>query len=270
MVYATRLRSGAGVRRNYRAMAGGIAPRRSPRKRVARLAPSVRRAVTKIAKGKSETKHASKTLENLTGHNSAIGSGDAVTLLPSVAQGTDDFNRIGDRISPVALYIKGRLGLTYNSQQNNRPISVRVMVVSQRTVRDASFLSAWTPNLLLSANDPDSGLLDTAYDGTARNAMYPVNKNMFTVHYKRDFTMYPSQGTDAGVGIESENKTLLKWGAKIKLPKTLVYYNSSTDVPQNACPFLLIGYCYADGTSPDVTTLRLTSTTVSTLYFKDM
>lgn len=263
----TRLRSGAGKRRNYRSLAG-LPPRRT-RRRPARLSNPVKAAVSRLISRKAETKHASATLENLTGHNSAIGSADAVCIVPTISQGTDDFNRIGDRISTVAMYVKGRIGLTYNDQANNRPISVRVMVVSQRTVRDASFLSAWTPNLLLSANDAASGLLDVAYDGTARNAMYPVNKNMFQVHYKRDFTMYPSQGNAAGVGVESENKTLIKWGAKIKVPKTLMYYNSSATSPQNYAPFLLIGYCYADGSSPDVTTLRVTSTTVSTLYFKD-
>lgn len=242
------------------------------RKPVARLAPSIRRAVTKIAKRASheETKHASATLENRVGHNSSIGNGDAVALIPAVPQGTDDFNRIGDKIAPTGLYIKGRLGLTYNQQANNRPISVRVMVVSQRTIRDATFLSAFTPNLLLSANDSTAGILDTNYDGSPRNALYPVNRNMFTVHYKRDFKMTPALDDGTQTGIESKGAlSMVSWGCKVKLPKTLMYYNSSTDTPQNACPFLLIGYCYADGTAADVTTLRLTSTTVSTLYFKD-
>jgi len=267
MPMTTRLRSGAGKRRNYRSLAG--LPARRRRAPVARLSKPVRAAVRRIVTRKAETKHASTTLENLTGHNSAISSADAVCIVPTISQGTDDFNRVGDRISPVAMFVKGRLGLTYNAQANNRPISVRVMIVSQRTVRDRTFLSSWTPNLLLSANDATAGLLDVPYDGTARNAMYPVNKNMFQVHYKRDFLMNPSQGNSEGIGLESENRTLIKWAAKIRVPKTLVYYNTDATFPQNFAPFLLIGYCYADGTAPDATVLRLTSTSVSTLYFKD-
>lgn len=267
MPMTTRLRSGAIKRRNYRKLAGLT---RKPR-----LSKPVAKAVRVIAKRAvsrtEETKHACKTIENQVGHNSAIGSADAVALIPSIGQGGDDYQRIGNKISPKGLYLKGRLGLSYNSQGNNRPIYVRVMVLSQKNVKDSSQIpSSFSYDNLLKANDVSASATgNVAYDGTPRNSMYPVNDDLFVVHYKRDFLMTPSLANGTDSGIESNPKGIRKFGCKVAIPKALTYLSATATVPQNSAPFVVVGYCYADGTSPDTTTTRLTSTMVSTLYFKD-
>lgn len=258
-------------------------PRKTPKKnakaqgayagRVSRVSRPVRSEIVRIVKktvSATETKLACKTIENLVGHNSAIGSSDAVALIPTVSQGGDDFNRIGNRIAPTGLYLKGRLGTQYASQGNNRPLLVRVMVLSQKNVKDSTQIpGSFSYDNLLKANDTSATTGNVAYDGTARNSLYPVNTDFFTVHYNRDFLLTPSlqNGTDSG--IESNPKAVRMFSCKIPVPKQLDYFSSTATVPQNFAPFVVVGYCYSDGTSVDTTTTRVTSTMVSQLYFKD-
>lgn len=243
-------------------------------KKVAKLSAPVKNAVRAVAQRAVhvETKQVCSTLENLVGHNSTIYVGDQYPVIPQVSVGELDFQRTGMKINPTGLYISGRLAMAGGIQGNNKAIYARVLVISQKNIKDSTQLSSWSPSNLLRANDSSTGANNLAFDGTTRNALYPINEELFTVHYKKDIKLTPSIDTGSGDrSVEMNDRTSARFGCKVSLPKTLEYNSGSAVYPVNSAPFLAIGYYYCDGTAPDGVSgpFRLTSTVVSTMYYKD-
>lgn len=258
-----------------RAFFGKVKPKRKTIKVTKKAAVSVaapaaaaiRQIAKQAVKSQAETKFVTRLVEQNVQHNSQISAGDFQQLLPLVQQGTDDWQRIGDSIRPTSLVVRGILSADNTYTTTNRVLMVRVVIVSAKATKNlTATTSLWTnyANSLLKPN-LDSGTQVVPFVGNTEELLYPINTDEFIVHMDKVFKIAPCSN-DAG---EEENPASTRmWKKTIKLPKKLTY-DTGINSPNNFCPFMGIGYVYADGTGPDVLTTKIISNVTSKLTYKD-
>lgn len=210
--------------------------------------PSVS-AVKKIVQGmitkNEETKNTVRLLENYVLHNSPILGNDWTYPLPPVTVGTGEDERIGDRLKPKALVVK--LHVAVNSALAGvgfKPVKVRVHVVKHKKFTSQAQLALNMPVdglLLLDEGDGNIG----PYDGTIENSQYSLNTDLWTAVKTLNFTI-AKDNTAPTTGSAFREFTI-----RIPCPKTLVY-TAGALLPENFCPAMAVGYCYVDGSGPDI------------------
>lgn len=268
-----------GVKRDYRKLAG-LPPAKTmkiTRKvRVKPLAPTTQASVAQIVKRqiarKTENKMKGKLLEDAVFHNSSITAGDVKSILPAIQTGTLSYQRIGDKIQPKSLVVRGVLACSTETP-TNQPILVRVMILQQKSLRATKDVDAGLvqtaqllrPNILGAPNDQE------AYQGRTQDIMKPINTDLFRVYYDKTFLLAPVVNSATGTNaIEQNPSCVRRWGYRFrKLPTGLSYDELSQDLPNNFAPFFTIGYAFADGTNPDSVSTRLVSSTQSYLTYED-
>lgn len=239
----------------------------------------VKRIVGRLA----ETKYITRQIEKDVDHNSAIGPSDFYKVFPEISQGTSELQRIGDKLSPKSLYVRGTVALDRNYLDSNRPIQVRVLCLGLKSARTwPNALSTWTGAVpgsipayssLLKVNDEAGAIQNKPYNGDTQDNTYPINKDMFIVYASRLVTLYPQQqtvsATASSTSVESGNRITKNFMMKIKCPAVITYSDTNSNTPQNFAPFLSVGYQYLDGTGPDVLSTKVIMNVNSHLYFKD-
>lgn len=227
----------------------------------------MRKIAKEAVQAQAETKSVMRLVEDNVQHNSQISSGDFQQLMPLVSQGTDDWQRIGDSIRPTSLVVRGMLSADRSYANTNQELLVRVVIVSAKATKNlvaTSSLWGTYANILLQPN-LDSGLQVTPFIGNQPELLYPINKDEFIVHMDKVFKICPSSSDG---GVEENPAGTRLWKKTIKLPKKLTY-DTGINSPNNFCPFMGIGYVYADGTGPDVLTTKIISSVTSRLTYKD-
>lgn len=226
--------------------------------------------VNKIISGNSETKVVSYRVQQNTVHNSGITTPDVARLIPAIGRGEESYQRDGDEVTPVSLFVKGRISMDRNYATDNRVLLARVMMISNKSDKYfPSALSKFTGADLLRPSD-ESGLEFGPFAGNPLDVYYPINEEVYRVHYDKVFKIAPCKGTLEAGGVEENPSSEAYFSTEIDLPKKLTFPESVDPiVPNNAAPFLVIGYAFADGTGPDLVATRLISNVVSILKFKD-
>lgn len=261
-----------GRRVDYRKLAGlSTRTMKVTRKvRVKKLAPSTQGAVTQIVKQQiarnSENKMIGNNVELDILHNSPIGSADCYPLIPTISKGINSYNRIGDRLKPKGLSVKGLVSWQSESALQ-KDIYVRVMILSQKNIKTGSQVSSAAVDTanLLRPNSPAIPL--SAFAGNTAQLNYPVNTDLFRVYMDKTIKL---TGNKAGTAVESLTRQSQRWSYRMKsFPVALTFDDGNGDWVNNFAPFLAIGYAYCDGTAPDSITTRLYSSTFSALTFED-
>jgi len=250
-----------------------------PRGAKSRLSKPVATAVKKIAKAvvarASETKFVSLR-QDLSFNSSISAASECYALMPSISQGTDDYERIGDRISGRTLYIKGHIN--YNSSfldtpgVNNYvpPSTVRVLILSQKNLK--SNVQLGTPGVDVAHLLKDNVATGTgrSYTGGMTDNLAPINKDLFRIHLdkKVKMNMIYQNSSGSGTGNVIGQRTAY-FTCRIKMPKTLYYDDTNGDVPNNFAPFFCMGGVNDDGSSPYATQTPYRVTFLSTAYFDD-
>jgi len=202
-------------------------------------------------------------------HNSAIGSADCEPVIMQVAQGTDSSMRVGDRITPRSLRVRGVLALNPGVEPgDDTTIYARVMILQQKDIKSgAEILSGGVDSgALLRAGYGGSGN-EIQFTGTTQQLNMPVNTNLFRVYYDKQFKFCAQSGTEANP------YQAIKWQytfTKKMLPSSFHFDEGNGNWPNNFAPFVAIGYAYADGTAPDTVTTQLISNVYSQLSFEDI
>jgi len=277
-------------------------------KAVANLSAPMARAINKIVRGNAETKTVAfyQSANNgtvtpppvATGlfsgrgwcvQNTTISSNvtDILQLIPYVSQGINDWQRIGQKINPVSLTVKGavRIGLQYLGQ--SPPLAVKNVSVYLYVLQHVS-LKDYT-NLRL--NNNFSQMLDThdggttQFNGEALSPHLPVNKEAYRLLARKKITL--KYAGSAGVSPVAGNYSVANahtWYSNYKfnltkhLPKTLLFPEaaaaalppSALDQPTNSSIFMCIGYVNDLNTVPADVNSNIEQTYVSELRYKDM
>lgn len=275
MPIITRLRSGAGRRRNYRAMAG-LRPVSSRKSRLTRpAAKAVTRVVKRVLSRQDEVKHVGAQVVDAAFNSSISASSECYPILPSVTEGTAGHQRIGNKIKPKYLIVKGHLQYDHGFMGNFAPPStVRVMILTQKNIKTSSDVGsrADVDHLLKDNVGTDVG---RAYTGGMFDNLAPINKDLFGVVMDRKFKMLPQLYTGLGNTQDTNTKTLsgtqrtYTFYKKIKCPATLTFDDGNSNVVNNYAPFVCLGAVTDDGSGPFSLNTPYHLTVQSELYFTD-
>lgn len=237
--------------------------RRPPRKRVAKLSKPVTKAIKKIVAGQAETKYYADLSNLIAQFNSGVNANaDAYFTLSNIPQGTDNDERIGDKIQNVFCRVKGSIGLTAPlALPSNRIIAARVMYLRCKTSDIATTGLPWTS--LLQGNGGYNG-----FTGTQMNLNQKINRNDFEVFYDKVFRFRELWSTAATQTYCEIGNLMSYFECTAKHPGKVSYQDGASSVSWN--PFFCVGYAYEDGTGTiDTVTTNITVTAIQEVFFKD-
>lgn len=202
-------------------------------------------------------------------------AGDLKPLLPSVAQGTDNQNRIGQEINPIKLVVRGYVIYNLNAaaataQSDAKFIRTRHLIWQNRAVK--SYNIAQTNYTFLENGTP------TNFTGTPIQLTYPLNKDDFVFYMDKQHTFLKPWGRTAETTPSATNTVTSLNGSLFypftytftskNLPAKLLYQDGS-NIATNFAPMMTLGYADLFNASPDVANTQVAMEYTSTLYFTD-
>lgn len=229
---------------------------------------SVMALVKKMIGKDQENKMRCLRIETGVLHNSAISAADCRSIIPQISQGTESYERIGDRIRPKSLVVKGTITISPEQPADNRVLYVRLLLLAQKNIKVAGQVNAGgvaTGQLLRPNVGP--GTTEIQYTGSTHNIHDPINRELFRVYMDKTVKLCP---VDQATSVETRAPTAYSFSYSFKdLPASLTFTEDNPTFPNNFAPFFALGYAYADNGAPDVVALRVTSTVASYLTFED-
>lgn len=205
--------------------------------------------------------------------NAAITSpSEQYSLLPTVVQGVDSNQRVGDKIRPTSLRVE--IYITCNGSLTTSMLNrVRLFMLEDRTLKSwVSLTSSPVATQLL-----DFGGFLGGFSGLPNTDLIRVNQRRYKVIKDKSITLSkgtgvtPSgtsgiNGTQTFVGTQQYHKMVVR----IPTPAVLHYSNPSDPYPTNFAPFLLVGYSQPDGdTNPDQNVQKIAVQFSSHLDYED-
>lgn len=229
----------------------------------AQVAQAVKTALAK----ETENKQVGFEPERNVLHNSGITSGDSFAIIGKINQGTESIQRIGDKIKPKRLTVRGVVTLDDQTALGVvMPIYVRILIIAQKNIKIATQIGPAfaVNNLLKPAFDPNP---EVPFLGYVQDLAYPVNTDLFRVYMDKVVKLVP---TGATVGTNPLPQWTARWSYTFKsLPSSLTFSDADGAYCNNFAPFGCIGYAYSDNTGPDTLSTRLLSSTFTHLTFED-
>jgi len=232
----------------------------------AQVAVAVKSAIAK----NSENKVIGWTPENNTYHNSGITPADCVPLMGKILQGTESYERLGDRITPKRLTIRGVISMrdvAFNTSQN---LFARIVIATQKTIKQGVQIGGGlvATGQLLKPNLPTSP--QVSFSGNAIEFNYPINTDLFRVYMDKIVKLSPVYTLSPNTSGCPTPSTTFRWSYTFKsLPSSMSFDDAVPDWVNNFAPFLAIGYGYADGSAPDTLAQKLVSFNCSQLSYED-
>nr|ALE29646.1 coat protein [Lake Sarah-associated circular virus-18] len=279
----------------------------------ARATAALATAIRKVVRGQAETKMATwysggtnplgngaRTNWAAEPHNAQINSNttDIMRLVPVVAVGTGDNQRIGERISPSSFIVNGVVSLNLsNVLVNVAPLDIVavIYVLQHKSLKTYNSLQTVTqpgPPIVQSGNDFTQLLLtgegDTvAFDGHPYDATLPVAdqyyklcaKKLIPLRYAGSNVVPTGSPIPGGAGVVSVANShtysaRYTFNLKKHIPNVLKYQESAVTTgqpgdPLNSSIFMCIGYYRLDQAVPGAAAF-LSNSYVATLKYKDM
>lgn len=254
------------------------------RAKMARPSRNLKTEIEKVIAGTQETKFAvdypyntqtASDLYQAINFSSGITStNELYNLIPRVNVGSDDHQRIGNRITPVSLKNITSVFIPYSEARTAMSVFVDVYYLTSKTVKTDNIMANIPTDFLLNAGDGTN----VPYDGTAQTADLPINKSAFTVIKHKRVHLQLSAGDPNSVLVGSfVNSAVVttcgysaRWKLKIKLPPVLTYMNENVNYPSNSLPFMCLGFhaIDANGDTAPITP-RVFCRSQSQMYYKD-
>lgn len=212
----------------------------------------------------AENKQRGFILEQNVTHNSNISDADVVPIVGSIPEGTSSLTRLGDRIKPKSLLVRGIISTNPAYNPDNKPMVVHVFILSCKDKKTNALVQAGAGMAdLLKPNI--GGTEQVPFDGTAQRGLYPVNTEKFRLHYHKSMLLAPGS---AGAG--TRQFETLRWQYRFKkLPASLTYDEATGDDANNFAPFMVIGYHYSDSVSGEGINQRVVSNAFAQLDYED-
>lgn len=223
---------------------------------------------------KSESKYITSRNGNTTPHawnnfnSTIVGVGQFWPVIPTISQGTEEYQRIGDSITPtkfkVDLSVRFRPDQQFQSgvpsQVDPRDVVVVVyygVCKKFKKILDVQNNSATlTPSLLrLGGLDPAVGGLETSpFLGYAEDDHLLTNSTIFQLKKKRIHLMKTANQVNGPPGVTGGpniNQARVTLDFSSFLPAKLKYDTTTDTLPSNMSPFYCLGYYYTDASLPD-------------------
>jgi hypothetical protein len=186
------------------------------------------------------------------------------------AAGSTATQRIGDRITPKSLTVKGVLSVNPDQGTNDLgDFYARIVIATQKDIKVGSRIVTGAVNAgsLLRPGFDTPGTDQVQFLGNTLELTYPINKDLFHVYYDKvvKFKMTKSLSQDTWDSYSHRWSYTFK-----KLPASLTFDEGNGNWPNNFAPFVAVGYAYSDGKAPDTIQLKLIHNCFSQLTFEDM
>lgn len=227
--------------------------------------------VRRLINRDSEDKQVAWEPERNVSHNSAIGTADPVPVLGQIKEGTDAQQRIGDRIKPKSLVVRGVISIASNKFNTSQNLYARIVIASQKTIKVGSAIpgSVDVANLLHAGFDSAPS---QQFTGNTAELSYPINKALFRRYMDKIVELSPVYTLTANQSVSPTPTTTFRWSYTFKsdkLPANFQFDDVNGDWVNNFAPFVAIGYAYADGTAPDVVDQKIVSSVYTSLTYED-
>lgn len=250
--------------------------------RVPKMKPTLQAGVLSVVRRmlhrSAENKLVGNAVETNVKHNSPIGGADCEPLIPTIKPVNVDNTtstsmlRIGDKISPRSLKVKGVLSFQPDTCTTQQNLYARIIIASQKSIKVGSQVLAGSvdTNRLLRPNLVP-GSEQVPFDGSTEALNFSINTEAFRVYYDKVVKLTSGIPSSGGYGDAPMPQYSTRWSYRFKkLPASLTFDEGNGDWPNNFAPFVAIGYAFSDGTSPDLVTTKLISNVTSFLEFEDM
>jgi len=218
-------------------------------------------------------KHISQQVVDANFNSSISAASECYKILPDVSEGTDGHERIGNKIKPKYLVVKGKLHYSGVDQGTYfPPNTARLLILTQKNVKcNAQISSTVDPALLLKDNVGTDAA--RPYNGTNFDNLAPINKELFNVLMDKKVKLRAQIEKQLGNNntvLAYGNQKTITWSVKIKCPAELTFDDTNGNTPNNFAPFFCMGGVNDDSTTgPWITTTPYHCTVLSTLYFYD-
>lgn len=230
--------------------------KRRPRGNFVRKVKAVISSLTEDKQAYTTTSNASMIMFNSGIDNTA----DIQALVPAIAQSTADNGRIGDQIRGKKLTVSGYVKLNINDVADSTKlpnVAVRMMIVSYKNRPSYDQVTASAAPL---ATLLKKGGTTVGFTGVLSDLHAPINRDVFTVHHDKKFYLRQDYINAIGASVPSQyisqdvSNTVKFFKLNVPCKKIMKYDEdvASGSWPVNYCPFLILGYTYLDGSSPDV------------------
>lgn len=208
-------------------------------------------------------------------HNRSITAPDCYPLIQQIAPidsavGNTSQQRMGDRIKPKSLRVKGVTSFTPESCNTSQNVYVRVVIAAQKSIKVGSQVAAGNVAAaqLLRPGYTGAGNDQVPFSGSTIDLNAPINKDLFRVYYDKTFKL--TTAVVSGGGVEQQPLYSHRWSYKFKqLPSALTFDEANGNWPNNFAPFVAMGYAFSDGTLDALTFTRLRQNVSSFLEFED-
>lgn len=208
-------------------------------------------------------------------HNGGITAADCTPILGQINPGTSAQQRIGDRLKPKRLTVKGVVSLTGDAFSSTTPFYVRLIIASQKDIKVGGQIAAGivdTSHLLRPGFDGAAGSDQVPFKGNTMELNFPMNTDKFRVYMDKIVKLVPCSTplTSPGVPLCPVPNWTARFSYTFKqLPAALTYDDGNGNWANNFAPFFACGYAYCDGNAPDTVTTRVTTNVYSALSFED-
>lgn len=236
--------------------------------------PALKRVVRKMINNTEEKKFYTQSIAYKspilgTGFNTTgnFGYNTASNIIPVITQGTGQQQRIGCKIRPTSLLVRGHIlalpttAAGGTNPYTNIPFYVRIVVWRQRQ----SMTTATNPAIL------DDGITSGGndFEGSLDDLMVPFNKDRFNIAKVITLKLQPAANSGTAA---AENLSKYPMSAffkfRVPIPKVFVYNDTALD-PSNCRWFMSAGIVNFDGTLAINTVSRANITAQSVLSYTD-
>jgi hypothetical protein len=203
-------------------------------------------------------------------------------LLPSIAQGVESNNRVGDRIRPKRMRVD--FVLTADSiQTSSLLVNCRLLILEDKAIKnslDLLTIPGTQPGTPITTELLQYGTNLAGYTSTPTDDMARVNYERYTVikDIHKEICKGDGQGpnvTNSFIGAQTfvSGQVCHKFSVTIPTPKVLKYSNALDLYPSNFAPFFVLGYVQPDGnignTLPTQLTQRIALNFVTHFDYED-
>jgi len=214
-------------------------------------------------------------------HNSGITAADCLRIIPLMAPGILEGQRVGNEVLIKRLNIQCLIRKIWNVEHDEAQLGIRLMVFSVKAYPTYSGAVAnapqWERAILR------DGVNVRGFDGSVKSYFTPYNSDIITMHEERRFvlsnpyqynTSYLPAIGNAPIAIDPHfSHKFLSFNLKCK-NKTLKYSATQTGAapnqsPNNYSPMIAVGYCKLNGAAPDVLAQNLEMDIQTNMYYED-
>lgn len=238
-------------------------------------------AITKVVKRNFETKLAIAPPQEYAGQTTLAAfvpftcaitaPSEFYMLIPPVAQGNGDYQRVGNTIMPASLTTKVNCCVT-SRQESTVSIYAHFYFLTHKSLKDWKQTSSIVAASLLDNGDGTN----VGFDGTSYHAMLPINKSEFNViAHKKVLLQKGANNPNVAYAPTETNATdtfkyFGSFSQKIPLPKKLTYLVAGDTRPTNSFPFMVCGFTATDQQGTTILSAQqLRVQAQSHMYYKD-